>query len=73
MTLLSTIPALFAILSILIWVLSLRDVTDLPLYGDPHLWHMHEMLFGYVSAVLTGFLLTAVATSETFRMRRGEQ
>lgn len=52
--------ALFAILSVAIWVMSLRGATDLPLYGDPHLWHMHEMLFGYVSAVLTGFLLTAV-------------
>ncbi|SLN70015.1 NnrS protein [Falsiruegeria litorea R37] len=52
--------SLFAILSIVIWVLSLRGAAELPLYGDPHLWHMHEMLFGYVSAVLTGFLLTAV-------------
>lgn len=52
--------SLFAILSILIWILSLRGSAELPLYGDPYLWHMHEMLFGYVSAVLTGFLLTAV-------------
>lgn len=52
--------ALFAILSVVVWVLSLRGAADLPLYGDPSLWHMHEMLFGYVSAVLTGFLLTAV-------------
>lgn len=27
-----------------------------------HLWHGHEMLFGYAVAVLTGFLLTAVPT-----------
>ncbi len=26
----------------------------------PHLWHGHEMLFGYGGAVITGFLLTAV-------------
>jgi uncharacterized protein involved in response to NO len=52
--------SLFAILSIVIWILSLRGAADLTLYGDPHLWHMHEMLFGYVSAVLAGFLLTAV-------------
>lgn len=52
--------SLFAILSVLIWILYLRGAVDLPLYGDPYLWHMHEMLFGYVSAVLTGFLLTAV-------------
>lgn len=52
--------SLFAILSIVIWIMSLRGAADLPLYGDPYMWHMHEMLFGYVSAVLTGFLLTAV-------------
>jgi uncharacterized protein involved in response to NO len=26
----------------------------------PRDWHVHEMLFGYISAVLTGFLLTAI-------------
>ncbi|NNF77415.1 MAG: NnrS family protein, partial [Rhizobiales bacterium] len=26
----------------------------------PHLWHGHEMLFGYATAVITGFLLTAM-------------
>ncbi len=26
----------------------------------PHLWHGHEMLFGYAAAVITGFLLTAL-------------
>ncbi|MCC7017755.1 MAG: NnrS family protein [Rhodospirillales bacterium] len=26
----------------------------------PHLWHGHEMLFGYASAVVAGFFLTAV-------------
>ena len=28
-------------------------------YGAPY-WHAHEMLFGYSSAALAGFLLTAV-------------
>lgn len=28
--------------------------------GNPFTWHGHEMLFGYVAAVATGFLLTAV-------------
>jgi uncharacterized protein involved in response to NO len=26
----------------------------------PRDWHVHEMLFGYIAAVVTGFLLTAV-------------
>ena len=28
--------------------------------GDPVLWHVHEMMFGYVGAALGGFVLTAV-------------
>ncbi len=52
--------SLFAILSVLVWILTIRGAVDLPLYDDPYLWHTHEMLFGYISAVLTGFLLTAV-------------
>ncbi len=52
--------AVFAIVAIGLWVVSLR-VGDLiaPGYGMAS-WHMHEMLFGYGPAVLSGFLLTAV-------------
>ena len=28
--------------------------------ADPLAWHMHEMLYGYVPAALSGFLLTAI-------------
>lgn len=31
-----------------------------PFLHTPHLWHAHEMIFGYGSAVLGGFFLTAV-------------
>lgn len=31
-----------------------------PFNGDPMAWHFHEMLFGFVVAVITGFLLTAI-------------
>jgi len=31
-----------------------------PAHYDPIAWHAHEMLFGYVAAVIAGFLLTAV-------------
>ena len=52
--------ALFVSLSVLVW---------LPLYyGELTLrtafaavdWHIHELLFGYLPAVMTGFLLTAI-------------
>ena len=52
--------ALFAIVAIGLWALSLLGLNLItPTYGM-HIWHMHEMLFGYGSAVLAGFLLTAV-------------
>ncbi|MGL4525867.1 MAG: NnrS family protein, partial [Aestuariivirga sp.] len=34
--------------------------THLPFAMAPHLWHGHELVFGYGSAALAGFLLTAV-------------
>ena len=52
--------ALHAALAILLWVpwfLGLKAVaTQLP----PVAWHAHSLLFGYVPAVIAGFLLTAV-------------
>lgn len=33
-----------------------RSMIEMP----PHLWHAHEMLFGYTVAVIAGFFLTAV-------------
>ncbi|NIR99371.1 MAG: NnrS family protein, partial [Gammaproteobacteria bacterium] len=29
-------------------------------YYDPVAWHSHEMVFGFTTAVIAGFLLTAV-------------
>jgi uncharacterized protein involved in response to NO len=48
----------FAAVSILLWGLQFSGY--LPhAYLQGSLWHAHEMLFGFVVAVLTGFLLTA--------------
>ena len=33
---------------------------ELPTAFAPRDWHVHEMLFGYVAAILGGFLLTAI-------------
>ena len=52
--------AVWAILAMLLWILSLTF--GMPLggsYGGLN-WHAHEMVFGFSSAVLAGFLLTAV-------------
>jgi uncharacterized protein involved in response to NO len=51
--------ALFAALAAPLWVLILVGGSELPSFLPPLLWHGHEMLFGYATAVLAGFLLTA--------------
>jgi uncharacterized protein involved in response to NO len=56
---------LFAILSMILWELylaihALGGLMDLPTAAPPHLWHAHEMIFGYGAAALGGFFLTAV-------------
>jgi len=52
--------ALFGVVAIGLWLMALRGTGLIePGYGMAK-WHMHEMLFGYGPAVLSGFLLTAV-------------
>jgi uncharacterized protein involved in response to NO len=52
--------ALWAIVAMALWIAALSGFIDLGGdYGAPN-WHAHEMLFGFASAVLAGFLLTAV-------------
>ncbi|WP_349644896.1 NnrS family protein [Bradyrhizobium sp. Leo170] len=45
---------------ILIWLPMYEGHLALTTAFSPRDWHVHEMLFGYVSAVIGGFLLTAV-------------
>lgn len=51
---------LWAGLAMVGWLAALSGVLILPSAFDPASWHAHEMLFGYLSAVFAGFLLTAV-------------
>lgn len=53
--------SLFASLGMLMWVLFLHLGYLLPESLPPLLWHGHEMLFGFVAALMAGFLLTAVS------------
>lgn len=56
----------YAIFALLVWEIWLGVhftggmVGDMPFAAAPHLWHAHEMIFGYASAALGGFFLTAV-------------
>ena len=49
-----------AALAIALWLPIFEGEVALPTVFAPRDWHVHEMLFGYVPAILTGFLLTAV-------------
>jgi len=51
---------LWAIVAMALWIASITGHVELAGdYGAAN-WHAHEMLFGFASAVLAGFLLTAV-------------
>lgn len=52
--------AIWAVMTMLLWILSLTLGLSLGgSYGGLN-WHAHEMVFGFSSAVLAGFLLTAI-------------
>lgn len=52
--------ALWAALAMALWVPMLSGHLTLPSSFDPVSWHVHEFLYGYLGAVIAGFLLTAV-------------
>ena len=52
--------AIYAGLAILLWLPVFSGATNLETAFAPRDWHIHEMLYGFLPAVITGFLLTAV-------------
>ena len=52
--------AVWAIVALSLWLLALAGEVAIPSAFDALAWHRHEMLFGFVGAVITGFLLTAI-------------
>ena len=52
--------AAWALIALGLWICSLIGEIGLPTAFDALAWHRHEMLFGFVGAVMGGFLLTAV-------------
>ena len=56
------LAGLYAAFSVILWVLTYNATITPSLPWDNYtLWHGHEMLFGFVTAVIAGFLLTAIA------------
>lgn len=52
--------SLFSIVALILWGKVWFGGLSFSPFGNWYWWHGHEMLFGFVGAVITGFLLTAV-------------
>ncbi|MBN8910655.1 MAG: NnrS family protein, partial [Rhizobiales bacterium] len=52
--------ALFAVIMVALWVPWFLGFIEVPTAFAPIAWHAHELLFGFVPAIVAGFLLTAV-------------
>ena len=54
--------AAYSVTNIFLWALIYSGKISPPsFYFDPISWHSHEMIYGFVIAIIAGFLLTAVA------------
>lgn len=54
--------SIFSVVAILLWQLILNNLVHYAPYGGGYWWHIHEMVFGFIIAIISGFLLTAVQT-----------
>ncbi|WP_417666577.1 NnrS family protein [Pseudidiomarina sp.] len=63
--------ASFSAIAMLLWILTLAGTISLPVYGNVLVWHAHEMIFGFVAAIVVGFLLTAVQNWTGMRATHG--
>jgi uncharacterized protein involved in response to NO len=52
--------AAWSVACIVLWIPQLMGDLSLRTAYSPLDWHIHEMLYGYVAAVIAGFLLTAI-------------
>jgi uncharacterized protein involved in response to NO len=50
----------WAVVALVLWLLAFAGALTLPTAFDPLAWHRHEMLFGFVGAIVSGFMLTAI-------------
>jgi uncharacterized protein involved in response to NO len=54
------LAAIQAALAIMVWLPAFHGELRLASAFAPRDWHVHEMLYGYLPAVVTGFLFTAI-------------
>lgn len=65
------VAAALACLAVPLWVAAMLGAVSLDLNVSPMLWHAHEMLFGFATGVIIGFLLTAVKAWTGLQTPRG--
>ena len=64
---------IFSIIAMAIWMASYVFSVEFKFSGlSPNIWHAHEMMFGYVMAVVAGFLLTAIKNWTGEEVLRGK-
>jgi uncharacterized protein involved in response to NO len=65
--------ALFGVVAIMLWLSALHGhaVAGSSPSMNGVIWHAHEMIFGFVAAIVVGFLLTAVRAWTTLDTPRG--
>src|SRR5690606_16997196 len=68
------LAGIFAVLSMGLWALIYPGMLAFD-HGQltPFQWHGHEMIFGYTTAVIAGFLLTSVKTWTGQQTAAGKQ
>ncbi len=65
--------SVFAVIAMAIWMASYVFSVEFAFAGlSPAIWHAHEMIFGYVMAVIAGFLLTAIKNWTGEEVLRGK-
>ncbi|MBM3569607.1 MAG: NnrS family protein [Alphaproteobacteria bacterium] len=52
--------AAFAAIAVVAWMAMIEGAAALPGPLDPLAWHVHEMIFGFLSGVIAGFITTAM-------------
>ena len=52
--------ALFAGVAIPVWIFMITGTERVAFHYAPRDWHVHEMIFGFLASVITGFVLTAM-------------
>ncbi|WP_417515176.1 NnrS family protein [Marinobacter sp.] len=66
------LAAIYGPLALIPWVGALLQQFTLPMAMMPLAWHGHEMLFGFASAALAGFLLTSIPSWADVRPLEGK-